>query len=91
MTNIQIMLFCILTTLLVVSEVLLLIQYHLLKSKINKTTKLYEENINKMQGLCNKIYDKLKEVVDKVNPLLATANAESKNDDVQEAVFVEEN
>lgn len=90
MTDIQIFFFCVLTTVLIISEIVLLWQFYRLKSKIKKTTEQYEENIEKMRSLCNKIYDKLKEVVDKVNPLLAQTDV--KNDDsVQDAVFVEEN
>lgn len=90
MSNIQIFFFCVLTTILTISEIVLLWQYHRLKAKIKKTTEQYEENIEKMKSLCNKIYDKLKEVVDKVNPLLAQTNTTT-NDNIQDAVFTEEN
>jgi len=71
MTNIQILFFCALTIVFIGVMFLLLWKVHKVETRIDGVEKKYEENINKLKDICTDIYGKLKEVVDRVNPLLA--------------------
>ena len=61
---------------------------------MNRRMDKLAENDEKFKELSNKIYEKLKEVVDAVNPLLAKEQTTNNNDDVIDVVpeeaFVEE-
>lgn len=61
---------------------------------MNRRMDKLAENDEKFKELSNKIYEKLKEVVDAVNPLLAKEQSVNKDNDVidvvPEEVFVEE-
>lgn len=61
---------------------------------MNRRMDKLAENDEKFKELSNKIYEKLKEVVDAVNPLLAKEQSVNKDNDVIDVVpeeaFVEE-
>ena len=50
--------------------------------------KEHAAEMGKMKDLCNKIYEKLKEVVEKVNPLLANDVSANNSEDIYEAAYV---
>ena len=82
MTNIQILFFCGLSVVFIGVMFLMLWKVHKVRVEMDNLQKEHAEEMKKMKELCNKIYEKLKEVVDKVNPLLAgTENQGRKKND----------
>lgn len=89
MTNIQILFFCGLSVVFIGVMFLMLWKVHKVRVEMDNLQKEHTEEMKKMKELCNKIYEKLKEVVDKVNPLLA-GTVSQPNDEVFEAEYAEE-
>ena len=88
MTNIQIMFFCGLSGVFIATMFLLLWKVHRVNVRISNLEKSYKEDFGKLKELSNKIYEKLKEVVEKVNPLLASATSSTnKNEDIVEVEY----
>lgn len=89
MTEIQILFFCGLAAVFIGVMFVLLWYVYKVKMDMANLRKEHEAEMQKMKDLCNKIYDKLKEVVDKVNPLLAnTTSSPTENTEVFEAEYV---
>ena len=90
MTNIQVLFFCGLFAIMIAAQFFILWRQYRMNRRMDKLA----ENDEKFKELSNKIYEKLKEVVDAVNPLLAKEETTNKNDDVIDVVpeeaFVEE-
>ena len=90
MTNIQVLFFCGLFAVMIAAQFFILWRQYRMNRRMDKLA----ENDEKFKELSNKIYEKLKEVVDAVNPLLAKEQSVNKDNDVidvvPEEVFVEE-
>jgi len=90
MTDIQILFFCGLSVVFIAVMFLMLWKVHKVQVAMNNLSKEHDEEMGKVKDLCNKIYEKLKEVVEKVNPLLA-GTVNQPDAEVFEAEYVPEN
>jgi hypothetical protein len=69
MTNIQLLFFSGLFAAMIVAQFVILYKMR----KLEKVTEELQDKSKKALDFCNTLYDKLKEIVDKINPLLKVA------------------